>query len=398
MNARAYACVRAGFKDPYRGDEFTSAAVSFLIFWNRFTCVIKCNLVLFFYIKQDGEHKRTKRFTNAPNVQEKMAFGSSGLLRILATTAFCTQEETIDFLKRKCLLAQNAWCPSCGTAMHWQKCSKLSDGYQWRCPRSTCRKKLSIRNGSFFSRSHLSLQTWLKLIYFWATDEPVMKVHQQLDRKECSTKTAIDAFNFLREVCSQSLINLGNIELGGPGSIVQIDESLFNHKPKYHRGRGVSAAREQWVFGMVDCSVKPAIGYMELVDKRDAATLLPLVQQHTKPGTTVHSDQWRAYSRIGQMPGLTHGTVNHSLNFVDPNSGIHTQTVESYWSRAKAKLKVMRGTSAQHLPGYLDEYMWKERFGRNQDGQIDIQVVFSSILRDIATIPTLNNNLYCIRH
>jgi hypothetical protein len=62
-----------------------------------------------------------------------------------------------------------------------------------------------------------------------------------------------------------------SVELGGPGVIVQIDESLFNHKSKYNRGRQDS--KEQWVFGLADTSSKPAITYMETVDKRDAATL-----------------------------------------------------------------------------------------------------------------------------
>ncbi len=53
--------------------------------------------------------------------------------------------------------------------------------------------------------------------------------------------------------------------------------------------------------------------------------------------------------------------MNHSRNFVDPVSGVHTQAVESYWGRAKAKLKTMRGTFGHMLPGYLDEYMYKER-------------------------------------
>jgi hypothetical protein len=50
--------------------------------------------------------------------------------------------------------------------------------------------------------------------------------------------------------------------------------SLFNHKSKYNRGR--LASKEQWVFGLADTSSKPAITYMETVDKRDAATLLPI--------------------------------------------------------------------------------------------------------------------------
>jgi hypothetical protein len=52
------------------------------------------------------------------------------------------------------------------------------------------------------------------------------------------------------------------------GVIVQIDESLFNHKSKYNRGR--RASKEQWVFGLADTSSKPAITYMETVNKRDA--------------------------------------------------------------------------------------------------------------------------------
>ena len=36
---------------------------------------------------------------------------------------------------------------------------------------------------------------------------------------------------WLREVCSTKLTSQ-NIQLGGPGHIVQIDESLFRHKPK----------------------------------------------------------------------------------------------------------------------------------------------------------------------
>ncbi len=155
-----------------------------------------------------------------------------GLLRTLSTTAFGSYDQTIDFMKQKALLASSAAC-TCGSTMTWQKSAeRKADGYIWRCPRTGCRKKQSIRRQSFFTRSHLSLQTWIKLIYFWATDLPVTKVSLHLDEKECSTKTAIDVYNFLREVCSQKLISMGSFQLGGTGKIVQIDESLFKHKPK----------------------------------------------------------------------------------------------------------------------------------------------------------------------
>ena len=118
------------------------------------------------------------------------------------------------------------------------------------------------------------------------------------------------------------------------------------------------------MFGLVDTSQTPALGYMEVVHRRDAATLLPIIRAHTAPGTIIHSDEWDAYRRVQSLPNVaSHGVVNHSLHFVQPVTGVHMQHIESYWCRVKTKLKRMRGCHAHQLPSYLDEYMWRERYG-----------------------------------
>ena len=87
-------------------------------------------------------------------------------------------------------------------------------------------------------------------------------------------------------------------------------------------------------------------------------------------------------SRFSKIAGLAsvvvHRMVNHSIHFVDPTTGVHTQHVESYWNRVKVKLKHMRGCHAQQIPGYLDEFMWRERHGRTG------QAAFTGIIGDIA--------------
>ena len=98
---------------------------------------------------------------------------------------------------------------------------------------------------------------------------------------------------------------------------------------------------------MVDTSTSPAKGYMELVPNRQAATLLPILNAHVAPGTIIHSDQWNSYSQVGTLSNVSsHATVNHSLHFVDPSTGVQTQNVESYWATTKRKLKNMKGCHA----------------------------------------------------
>ena len=92
---------------------------------------------------------------------------------------------------------------------------------------------------------------------------------------------------------------------------VETDESKFG-KAKFNRGRYIEG---QWVFGGI-CRL------------RDKDTLLPIIRAHILPGTCVMSDMWKAYDCL-KDEGYTHLTVNHSLNFVDPDTGAHTQRIEN---------------------------------------------------------------------
>ena len=78
------------------------------------------------------------------------------------------------------------------------------------------------------------------------------------------------------------------------------------------------------------------------MQQRNAATLLPipLLPIPLLLEQLFHSNEWAAYRRISTLPGIAGlNTVNHSLHFVDPGTGTHTQNIESYWSRAKYKMK-----------------------------------------------------------
>ena len=85
------------------------------------------------------------------------------------------------------------------------------------------------------------------------------------------------------------------------------------------------------VFGGREKENKTKI-FMEPVEDRTADTLLPIIQKWIKPGSIIWCDCWKAYGKIPQLPeGYKHGTVNHSTNFADPDSGVCTNRIESDW-------------------------------------------------------------------
>ena len=82
-----------------------------------------------------------------------------------------------------------------------------------------------------------------------------------------------------------------------------------------------------WVFGLVDTAYTPARGYMEVVQNRTAAILLPIINAHVAPGTIVHTDEWSSYNRISSLPNVAaHGTVNHSVTFLNSTTGVPSHT------------------------------------------------------------------------
>ncbi|KAK3881172.1 hypothetical protein Pcinc_014377 [Petrolisthes cinctipes] len=141
-------------------------------------------------------------------------------------------------------------------------------------------------------------------------------------------------------------------KIGGPGKIVAIDENKFRRR-KYNATRLVE---DQWVFGGI-CQETRAV-FLVPVEKCDQETLLNVIRERVEPGTTIISDCWRAYNCL-EEEGYRHLTVNHSINFVDPNT--HTNTIERLWKEAKRKVPLF-GRRKKHFVGYLAKTMFMMTF------------------------------------
>lgn len=240
---------------------------------------------------------------------------------------------------------------------------------RWRCRQGTCQEDIPVRKGTWMQGSRLTYRQVILFVYCWSKELTSISFCES--ELEISESTVIDWNNYLREVCANTLI-INPVIIGGPNSTVEIDESLFTRR-KNEVGRVLP---QQWVFGGICRETGEC--FMFTVPDRTAATLMPIITANILPGTTVISDQWRAYNAIGTLPGLNHLTVNHSVNFVDPTTGANTQKIERSWKAAKERNKRHNGTHRHMLDSYMCEYMWRNRIKVRQ------QNAFDTILQDIA--------------
>ena len=72
----------------------------------------------------------------------------------------------IQYIRNHHLLATQQNCSRCNVPMRERPRPDVSDGVSWWC--SSCKTRKSIRNGSFFQKSHITLQKWLLLLHLWS--------------------------------------------------------------------------------------------------------------------------------------------------------------------------------------------------------------------------------------
>jgi transposase-like protein len=206
------------------------------------------------------------------------------------------------------------------------------------------------------------------LAYFWLAGAPTCTVELILGN---SNTTVTSYFRFFRELVS---FNIGEQrgQIGGPGIVVEIDESKFG-KRRYNRGHRVEGA---WVFGGIERTQERRVFAM-VVPNRTAETLLEAIRENIHPESIILSDMWRGYARIEEELDIEHQVVNHSRNFVDPVTGVHTNTIEGMWNGFKIAIPI-RNRTAGFLDECLAEVIWRRN---NKDNLWD---GFLACLKDTA--------------
>ena len=261
----------------------------------------------------------------------------------------------LQWLAERRLICNSNVCTNCQRAMCLVRRAESTDGFSWKC--RDCNTGTSIRTGSFFANCGLSTETIVMMFYYWVHD--VKATHVMLFEEIDNWDTMVNYNNFFRLECRNWLLNqqllLGGFDVNGQPTYVEVDETYFFHR-KYHKGR---FWRGKWVVGILERNSGRC--WMEVVVRRNAATLEQIITDHVLPGTIIVIDGWAGYDNIERINnGVHHEVVVHAHNFVDPHHAeVNTQAIEGLWMQAKRKLRHQSGTSRALFTSYLDEFQWR---------------------------------------
>ena len=274
------------------------------------------------------------------------------------------EDALYQFLTDQGLIAVYQQCEFCGSTMN-----KVREGGRllWMCRRmmrgSKCnRGKKSVKTGTIFADSKLTVQQIVSIFYHFVHRLSETQCAQYVCISSKSPKTLVKWYKMCREVCNAWFWDPANTpKLGGFGTIVEMDETYLPGQPKYHRGRRLGTTwkpEDKWALGLTQRGSLDAI-VKQVPFNRARHHLVPIIESHTLPGTIYCSDSWKGYVNLPQFVNLedtSHFTVNHSKNYVDPETGAHTETIEGMWKHMKDFLP--NGMAPKDAESYIGVFLW----------------------------------------
>jgi hypothetical protein len=133
------------------------------------------------------------------------------------------------------------------------------DKFVLHCNSKQCpyKVKKNFKKGTIFYKK--SIITVLKIVRLWCSKVSVVQISSLLDIHRNSVSKVIKKLKVKLEMGFYEHFD----KIGGPGVVVEVDESKFG-KAKYHKGHRVDGV---WVFGLVERAAKRKILLIE-VDNR----------------------------------------------------------------------------------------------------------------------------------
>ena len=272
----------------------------------------------------------------------------------------------------------------------------FSDGIRYKC--KCCKRKYTVKTGSFLEGTHLQLRKWLIAVYLVMHKKGISS-HQLAKDVGVTQKTAWFMLGRIRQVFANDVLKDQPLD-----GVVQLDETFVGGKninrhydKKVQGNQGRSFKDKTPVFGMlrqqeyeyVDKVHPSGVVIKELVIKRPSVLICHVVRDTTVrniqphimrsviPATTLVSDEWKAYKGLHYT--YNHKVVDHGRHNYVTDDGYTTNALEGAWKALKASIKsIHHYVTPRHLNRYVQEFVFRYNY-RNFDIPQQMNVVFGNM-------------------
>lgn len=213
-------------------------------------------------------------------------------------------------------------------------------------------KKLhNAKKGVFFEDLNISIKDVLRIVLRYGTRTPEYVIKRQLNTSNCTIEKVLHKL-----ISKMSPPDFSNNKLGGPNKVVQIDETMLNHSMKAHRGRSPSNRTDSLC--IVECIEGRIIRcFARIIPDKTQTTIVPIITSQVCPNSIIHTDEHGAYYNLRNF-FFYHGTVCHKYTFVNEETGVHTQAIESFHNELKLEIKRRKGVLTENRERFLTEFCY----------------------------------------
>ncbi len=262
-------------------------------------------------------------------------------------------------------------CPACGHKEHYY----LKTQRRWKC--KDCHKQFTVKLGTIFEDSAVSLTKWLPALWLLVNCKNGISSYELAKDLAVTQRTAWFMLHRLRKALQSGSV----VKLGGSGGEIEVDETFIGGKArnmhidvKQRRITGTGGKDKAAVMGILERG-----GHVRtvVIQDRRKKTLQAEVKRHVASGSALYSDALKSYN--GLASEYAHQVIDHAEKYVDGR--VHTNGLENFWSLLKRGIS---GTYVSVEPFHLFRYLDEQSFRYNNRKEMKDADRFNLALSQIA--------------
>lgn len=262
-------------------------------------------------------------------------------------------------------------CPKCGKLDHYW----LATQSRWKC--KACAKQFSVKVGTVFEDSPLSLDKWLITLWMLVNCKNGISSYEVASTVGVTQKSAWFMLQRLRKVLQDEDRTKLNGQIEVDGSFIG-GKARNMHNKKRRKMMARSSRGKTIVMGLLKRGgqIRTAV-----IPDRHKPVMQSFIRDNVEVGSEVITDEFVGY--MGLDNEYAHSVINHAAEYVKGH--VHTNSLENLWSLVKRPLG---GTYVRvapfHLFRYLDEQAFRWNWRSTKERKLSNTERFALALSQIA--------------